>query len=280
MFEDLREQLSKVVQANVDEAGRHWLKGKIAKILGTKSSKDLYISYSLCTAKISNGPLQDVSGIQPLLRDYLSIHEANCLEISRIFLLFEVLLSDKGFDSAVRNLIQIADKEELATFLKYLTLLPEPENYKFAAVEALRSNIATVFDAISSHNPYPARYFNDQQWNQMYLKAAFMQRDLGKIVDVDKRANRELARIISDYAHERWAASRDVDPIFWRPVSNFIDQAIEKDLKRLFDSENQMENEVAALVCHNSELDSAKMLLNQYPTLKTQVEEGTIFWKI
>ena len=194
-------------------------------------------------------------------------------------MLLTVLQNDATYVEAVKKLIQIADKSELEAFLKYLVLLPNPENYQFAAVEALRTNISTVFEAISKHNPYPSLYFTDQQWNQMYLKAAFMQLDLSAIVDIDKRANADLAQIISDYAHERWAASRTIDPYFWRPVSNFIVDGLVNDIERLFDSENIKEKYAAALVCETSKLETAKNLLNNYPDLKSKVASGEITWQ-
>ena len=158
------------------------------------------------------------------LNGYLKKQNAKLIEVARIYLLTKILVEKEAvFKAKVQNLIQVADISELETFLKYLIVLPNAENYHFAAVEALRTNITTVFDAIAMNNPYPKKYFNDQQWNQMYLKAAFMQRDLSEIIGVDERANKDLARIISDYAHERWAASRTIDPGFWRPVSNYLE---------------------------------------------------------
>jgi hypothetical protein len=112
----------------------------------------------------------------------------------------------------------------------------------------------------------------------MYLKAAFMQRDLSRIQDVDRRANTDLARIISDYAHERWAASRDVDPVFWRPVSNFIEGNLVNDIQRLIHSDNPQENRAAALCCVQSENEVAKKLLQSHPELAEQANKGNFTW--
>ena len=256
-----------------------WLKDKIEKMAGNKSSKDLFMTYSLLNVKFS--ALKPIS-FEDLDNDcshYFNAHKANILQVARIFLLSEVLSQDIEFYTPkVANIIQVADTGELETFLKYLVLLPNPEAYKQTAVEALRTNIAIIFDAISLNNPYPAKYFNDQQWNQMYLKAAFMERDLSQIESVDERANEDLTRIISDYAHERWAASRKIDPMFWRPVSKFLNEKLLNDMNTLLESEDVIENKSGALCCYYSENDKAIALLNNKPELKHRVADGQISW--
>jgi hypothetical protein len=183
------------------------------------------------------------------------------------------------FGPKVNNIIEVADTGELETFLKYLILLPNPEVFKNTAVEALRTNIVTVFDAITLNNPYPAKYFNNQQWNQMYLKAAFMERDLSMIQAIDDRANKDLTRIISDYAHERWAASRKIDPLFWRPVTGFLNDTLLLDMKRLLSSDDLQENRAGALCCFNSKNEQALKLVDQYPKLKDQIASKEVTWK-
>lgn len=273
-------ELKSIVYETLNDSTRDWIDGKIDVIISNESAKDLYLTYSLLSHKISSDKSLNVKIIaNDVLSEYVSIQKASTLQMARIYLLSKVLEENGGyFQPKVANLIQVADTGELETFLKFLILLPNPENYKQAAVEALRTNIATVFDAISAYNPYPSVYFNDQQWNQMYLKAAFMQQDLSRILDIDKRANADLARIISDYAHERWAASRDVDPYFWRPVGGFLDDNLLNDMEHMLQSDNPVENKVGALCCFTSDASKAKGLLSKYPDLRNAVAQGKITW--
>lgn len=278
-FTDTAERLNKIVALNVIPEIWEWIEGKLQHIIGGNSAKDLYLTYSQLGGKaIPAGPLL-LPAAHGDLGEYLRKRQANILQVSRIYLLAKVLDTDRAFFMPkVVNLIQVADTGELETFLKFLILLPHPEDYKNVAVEALRTNIATVFDAIALNNPYPSGYFNDHQWNQMYLKAAFMQRDLSKIQETDSRANRDLARIISDYAHERWAASRDVDPLFWRPVTQFLENVLLQDMERLFKSKDAIENKAAALCCYYSEREEAHQLLRAYQGLEKGIENGNITW--
>lgn len=271
--------LYQITQGNAKEENSKWLQSKIDVIVLQKSAKDLYLTYSLVGSKFSSNNNLNLEVDDKGLKSYLELHNADLQQIARMYLLTKVLESDQDFfKDKVANIIQVADTRELETFLKFLVLLPNAENYKFVAVEALRTNIVTVFDAISAHNPYPALYFNDQQWNQMYLKAVFIERDLTTFYSVDKKANKDLARIISDYAHERWAAGREIDPYFWRPVSKFIEGALVDDMQRLFSSTNILENKVAALCCYNSGNTAVKKMLEGYPSLLQQLEENKLTW--
>ncbi len=279
-FLDTCKELSKIIGDSLDEETHTWLENKLDTIIESKSTKELYLSYSLIAGKIDAAIKPKVQGVNQELAEYLIAQEADLLQIVRIYLLIRVLESDKAyFSTKVANLIQVADTSELETFLKFLILLPNAEDFNKTGVEALRTNIGTIFDAIALNNPYPSKYFNDQQWNQMYLKAAFMERNLGEIVDIDKRANSDLARIISDYAHERWAASRDIDPLFWRPVTGFLEGILLKDMDHLFKSEDKIENLAAALCCYHSPQPKAIELMNKYPHLKEKVANNEVNWE-
>ncbi|MEO1013096.1 MAG: EboA domain-containing protein [Bacteroidota bacterium] len=277
--ENVTQVLSTVLQHTLEVETWSWLRDKLDSIIRESSAKEMYMTYSLLASKIQNNEVPEISG-NGEVADYLRLQRADLQQISRIYLLMEVLEADPDmFRPKVANIIQVADTGELATFLKFLVFLPNPEVYKHTAVEALRTNISTVFNAIALNNPYPALYFNEQQWNQMYLKTAFMQGDLSAIKEIDARANTELTRIISDYAHERWAASRDIDPYFWRPVAQYLNPTLLKDMQRLLKSDNPMENRVGALCCHTSKNAGAKELLEAYPELKSGIDRGEISWE-
>lgn len=279
-FTHTDQELQLLLKSNLNEAQISWLQAKIDTIINTESAKELYLTYSLLANKVDKSKVLAIEVQNDALAAYLKEKHSDVLEVARIYLLSTVLVENGSyFRPKVANLIQVADSGELVTFLKYLILLPNAENYKHVAVEALRTNISTVFEAISMKNPYPAQFFNDQEWNQMYLKATFMQLDLSNILEIDKRANKDLARIISDYAHERWAASRDIDPLFWRPVSSFLNDTLLIDMERLLNSDNAAENKAGALCCYNSDRTEAKELLKKHPKLYEQVVNQNITWE-
>lgn len=273
------EAIYEFLRANADKGAVDWLDAKAGVLRDTKSARDLFMTYSLLGSKFDKNSSLRFDGHTTEAIGYFKTHGADVLQVARIYILAKVLeMNPKFYTPEVAKIIEVADTTELQTFLRYLILLPKPESFKNTAVEALRTNISIIFDAITLHNPYPALYFNDQQWNQMYLKAAFMERDLSMIQSVDERANADLIRIISDYAHERWAASRKIDPMFWRPVSKFMDDTLLMDMERLLSSEDPIENKAGALCCYYAEYKGASALLEKHKNLKQQIAANKITW--
>ncbi|MBW4613592.1 MAG: EboA family metabolite traffic protein [Desmonostoc vinosum HA7617-LM4] len=116
-----------------------------------------------------------------------------------------------------------ADVGELVALYQALPLLSHPEKLQKLAAEGVRSNMTVVFNAIALRNSYPAQYFDTLAWNQMVLKALFVGSPLDLIQGIRERANPELARMLIDYARERYSAHRCVPNEIWPLVSQFMD---------------------------------------------------------
>jgi hypothetical protein len=102
------------------------------------------------------------------------------------------------------------DSREKAAILRALPLLPAPKRFVPLAVEACRTSVQPVFEAIACENPFPAEYFPDLNFNQLVLKALFIQVPLSRVARLDRRLTPELARMARDYAAERAAAGRSI----------------------------------------------------------------------
>ena len=102
------------------------------------------------------------------------------------------------------------DNRERQAVLKALPLLPEPERFVALAIEACRSNVLTVFEAIACENPYPQRHFRRAALQSDGAQGAFNGVALARIVGLAERCNPELARMAADFAAERRAAGRPV----------------------------------------------------------------------
>jgi hypothetical protein len=199
--------------------------------------------------------------------------------LGRAYLLINLDSSGKeSYFKSIENLFLAAEMGELVALYSTLPLLAYPEIWVKRCSEGIRSNIANVLEAIMYSNPYPAKYLDQSAWNQLILKAFFTDKDINKIVGVDTRANKELAYIISDYAHERWAAGRELNPLMWRMVGPFIDDKLFEDIKRLFDDGKLTDRKAGALAISASNNPAAKALLNKYPELETALTNKNLSW--
>lgn len=202
--------------------------------------------------------------------------------IDRLVRVYLLVKADKGdkevYFRAIENLFLAAEMGELVALYSALPLLPYPEMWIKRCSEGIRSNIGSVLEAIMDSNPYPSKYLDQNAWNQLVLKAFFTEKEIGKIIGIDSRANKELAYILSDYAHERWAAKREVNLSLWRLVGPFIDDKLFEDIKRLFEDGKLVDRQAGALAISASTYQSAKALLSKYPELVTAIQNKNLSW--
>ncbi|GAB1544976.1 hypothetical protein NUACC21_76520 [Scytonema sp. NUACC21] len=220
--------------------------------------------------------LEVASGIKA---DWLPTHWS-VDQTARIFLVLSLPQDDSDkFLQTLEQVFTAADVGELVALYQALPLLPYPEKFRARAAEGVRSNMTAVFNAVALRNPYPAEYLDDIAWNQIVLKALFVGSPLHLIQGLDRRANSELARMLTDYAHERWAAGRSVSPELWRLVGRFANTSMLPDLERVIQNPDPVQQRAAALACAECPEPSAKKLLDRYPNLQAEIQAGLLSWK-
>lgn len=181
---------------------------------------------------------------------------------------------DKAYQQSLDALFQSADLNESIALYSCLPLLLMAHSHVQRAGEGLRSNVQAIFTAIAHNSPFPQLHFAENNWNQMILKALFIDVPLYPIVGLDDRANPALTRMLCDYAHERWAASRAINPELWRCVGYCADQQALTDLEKLIQSENLIEQQAAALALQSSSLAGAQKILKQHPHRLRELHDG------
>ena len=110
----------------------------------------------------------------------------------------------------VQELYRRGDNEERRAVLRSLARLPAAERFAPIAIEACRSHVQVVFEAIACNNPYAARHFPAEAFHQLVLKALFIGVPLARVEGLETRRSAELARMAADYASELRAAGRAV----------------------------------------------------------------------
>ncbi|MEJ7831152.1 MAG: hypothetical protein WKF91_23300, partial [Segetibacter sp.] len=61
-------------------------------------------------------------------------------------------------------------------------------------------------------------------------------------------------------------------------VAKFINEHIFQSIKRIFNSQNAIEREAAALACYNSSYEPATGFLDTVPEFKNLIETGRLTW--
>lgn len=180
--------------------------------------------------------------------------------------------------NTIEGLFDAAEMNELAALYGALPLLAWPEAWTLRTAEGIRSNMGPVLEAVMLRNPYPARYLSEPAWNQLVMKAIFTDKPVHLISGLDSRANPQLAAVLRDYAHERWAAGRTVNPMLWRLIGPFIDATFFPDIERVWNAANNAEKEAAALACARAAYPPAQSLLQTAPALQAEIAAGHLTW--
>jgi hypothetical protein len=149
-------------------------------------------------------------------------------------------------------LFETSELNETVALYSSLSFLANPSQWLLRATDAVRSNIGNVFDALAFQNSFPSKYFSELQWNQLVLKCIFNDKGIHQIWGLKERNNAALAKSISDFAHERWAAGRNVPAQVWRLVSDFVDDQILTDLESLWNNGREEDKIAVALVAVES----------------------------
>jgi hypothetical protein len=258
-----------------------WLDAQIAALAKDSSDAALEIALGMAPRKLGKAQLalsdpdlaaadQAIAGWDP--RGW-SVTDA-----ARILLLSGLPSGSKPFAERFRALCRTADVAELTTLYRGLPLYPDPAALEEQVGEGLRSNMRGVFDAIAHRNPYPKAHFDQHRWNHMVLKALFIGSPLAPIQGLDERANPELARIMCDFAHERWAAGRPVPFEIWRCVGPFAEGGAIDDLARVLSSGEGIERRAAALALAASPDRRAAKLLAEVPALAADISRKQLTW--
>ena len=200
------------------------------------------------------------------------------LECVRIYFLLQLPHKDKEiFLRDLERLYETCDLDQQLAFFKALPLLPYPSGLIKQATQGIRTNISDVFDAIALNNPFPSDFLSQDAWNQMVLKAVFMQRPLYRLYEPEKRTNAELAQMLLDFAHERWAANRSVTPELWRFVGPYLTDKQMPDIQKAI-SGTSLEKQAGLLACYQSTQTSFHSLVKQHPEIEKRINLGELNW--
>lgn len=255
-----------------------WFDAQFASLSGAGNERALHLFFGLAPRRLGKADLELGSA------DLCRAHEARDGWNPRGWSIdgaarVAALLAHQGerpFPEVFHDLVRTADARELVALYRGLGLYPNPGSLDVG--EGLRSNMRAVFESIAHANPYPRDHLDTHRFNHMVLKALFVDSRLYPIVGLDDRRNPELARILLDYADERWAAGRTVSPELWRCVAPFADSldaypALARALSGTF-----AERSAATLALISADTPTAQRLLTSAPEMRELAAAGRIGW--
>ncbi len=279
-FKSLHNLMSEILRQNVSGETWKWLEVQV----GSANNRIQFnTAFAIVPRKSGRATIKLTEGQHhqlQYLRPNVYVKHWTIDRLCRVWLLMHIDAADeKHYVQTIENFFLAAEMTELVALYSSLPLLAYPELWRTRCVEGIRSNIGDVLQAIMCLNPYPSEQLNEQAWNQMVLKAFFTEKPVHQIIGLDERANPRLANTLADYANERFAAGRLVNPQLWRCVAKFMDERIFKTIARILNLENAVEREAAALACYNSGYEPATKLLDTNTELKNLIEKGAITWE-
>jgi hypothetical protein len=275
-----RQLLEQWLARQLPEPARVWLGEQLGKLSGEVKDRDLFVALGMAPRKLGK---QDLALSEADLAEAARARPGwdpsgwSVDQAARIVILLQGGAGE-GFAARFSQLCRTADVSEQVAFYRGLPLYPDAQRLEAQAAEGTRTNMRAVFEAVAHRNPYPKEQFAENRWNHMVLKALFVGSTLHPIQGLDQRANPPLARMLSDYAHERWAAGRPVSPELWRCVGPHADAEALADLQRVLATGSGVERNAAALALGASPDAKARELLAAAPDLATAVERGTLTW--
>lgn len=282
MSDNPSELIHSWLNRQLPEPAEQWLGAQLTKLAEEPTERGLQIALGMTPRRLgkddlalSQGDLAAAEAARPGWdpRGW-SVDEA-----ARILILVAAGGRGPAFAKRFTDLCQTADAGEAIALYRGLPLYPDAELLEDQAAEGVRSNMRGTFEAVAHRNPYPRERFDENRWNQMVVKALFIGSTMQPIQGLDERANPTLAKILCDYAHERWAAGRPIAPELWRCVGPFARGAALEDLKRAAETNHAPSRKAAALALAASPAPEAKASLAALGELASAVESGGLSWE-
>jgi len=223
------QQLTEVLTQQLSETQSEWLNEAIKNIQSDSEAQDTQLLRSaMANRKLSSDILHDLPGIWTIA------------EAARVLLLqthLDTIENNDGRYNAIWQAYRLGDENEKMAYIKGLSLLDPGGELLDIALHTGRTNNVFLFSAIALHNVYPARYYDDNAFEQLVLKTLFLDLSASHIDALQQRLHPGLSSRCMDLVRERLAADRQPPVSIWLgiDVRHLDDESQAQYLKYLSD---------------------------------------------
>jgi hypothetical protein len=208
-----------------DARGMAWFRGAVVEVAHA-GDRALGVAIGLAPRRLGKAGLSlgaDDLARAAALRTGFDPSDWSVDQLARIALMVASYRDQASFAERFDRFCATAEINELIALCRGLAVYPAAALLEPRAREAIRSGIKPVFEAVAHRNPYPSEVFAEDDFNQMVVKAVFIESPLWPIQGLDRRGNPRLARMLVALAQERRAAGRPISREIWRCIVPYAD---------------------------------------------------------
>jgi len=253
-----------LVKLKLSEKEQAWLVQKTKVLSDIEKDTKFAVFFSLTARFISNeAPKWSIEELKILEDIYPGFGKVLWTKQDLVRSVLMIVLDVASNKSRITTLFEIAEMHELIGLYRGLFLLKNAKEFSICVEEGIRTNMVNVFDAIIAGNPFAKAYLEEWAWNQLILKALFLDRNLYTIQSIDQGKNENLAGMLQDYVKERWAAGRTISPEIWRMIDGYL----REDVREILVEKEFVELEKEAIDCVLGSGDSSSEFWNRIGSL-------------
>ncbi len=116
----------------------------------------------------------------------------------------------ESFGAFLKSIINTASLEEQCDIFSHLSYFEFTPSLIELADIAVRSNIKLIFESIAINNRFVFQHFDEKRWNNLVIKAFFIEADVKKIHRLKDRINPDLINDATLLLNEKTSAHRPV----------------------------------------------------------------------
>jgi len=186
---------------------------------------------------------------------------------ARVALAFAAVQRIAGTGDApalVQNLYRSGDENEKVAVVCALSAFGLGEALKPIALDAGRTNSVVLFSALAINNPFATAHYTEHEFNQLVLKAVFVEVPVEHVFGLEGRANAALSRMCEDYVDERMAAGRGFPPGLWLALAPYAsERALGLMLEAVVDGDAEHRELATEAIARRASADAAVRSLVQ-----------------